>query len=115
MPALDGGALVDLGSVRQKSGKMVEAWAAEGEFDPAALGQQHDSRWSGRRAAAASASSPRSTGPSGSTPRRRGAKILAAQAELLDRLLEQLAGEQLSATYTRRGMENGSSPPSASC
>lgn len=29
--------LIELGSVRQKSGKTVEAWAAEGEFDPAAL------------------------------------------------------------------------------
>src|ERR1700712_5428041 len=36
-PELDLEALVDLGSVRQKSGKVVEAWAAEGDFDPAAL------------------------------------------------------------------------------
>ncbi len=30
-------ALIELGSVRQKSGKVVHCWAAEGEFDPAAL------------------------------------------------------------------------------
>jgi predicted NUDIX family NTP pyrophosphohydrolase len=29
--------LVQLGSVRQKSGKVVHAWAAGGEFDPAEL------------------------------------------------------------------------------
>jgi predicted NUDIX family NTP pyrophosphohydrolase len=31
------GELVDLGSVRQKSGKVVRAWAAPGDFDPAQL------------------------------------------------------------------------------
>ena len=30
-------ALIELGSVRQKSGKVVHCWAAEGEFDPATL------------------------------------------------------------------------------
>jgi predicted NUDIX family NTP pyrophosphohydrolase len=29
--------MVGLGSVRQKGGKVVHAWAVEGEFDPAAL------------------------------------------------------------------------------
>ncbi len=29
--------LDELGSVRQKSGKLVHCWAAEGDFDPAAL------------------------------------------------------------------------------
>src|ERR1700712_4160951 len=36
-PALATDDLLDLGSVRQKSGKVVEAWAAEAEFEPAAL------------------------------------------------------------------------------
>lgn len=36
-PPLEAEALIDLGSVRQKSGKVVQAWAAEGDFDPAAL------------------------------------------------------------------------------
>jgi predicted NUDIX family NTP pyrophosphohydrolase len=36
-PALDLGDLIELGSVRQRAGKVVEAWAAEAEFDPAAL------------------------------------------------------------------------------
>ena len=60
-------ALVELGSVRQKAGKLVHGWAAEGEFDPASCAAT-PSRWSGRRAPAPSASSPRSTAPSGSTP-----------------------------------------------
>src|SRR6476661_4341499 len=29
--------LIELGSVRQKGGKLVHCWAAEGEFDPAGL------------------------------------------------------------------------------
>jgi predicted NUDIX family NTP pyrophosphohydrolase len=31
------GELVELGEIRQRGGKVVTAWAAEGEFDPAAL------------------------------------------------------------------------------
>jgi predicted NUDIX family NTP pyrophosphohydrolase len=31
------GELIDLGSVRQKSGKQVTAWAAEGDLDPGTL------------------------------------------------------------------------------
>lgn len=37
VPPLAPDDLVELGSVRQGSGKVVEAWAAEGEFDPDAL------------------------------------------------------------------------------
>jgi predicted NUDIX family NTP pyrophosphohydrolase len=36
-PPLAAGDLIELGSVRQRGGKVVHAWAAEGEFDPAAL------------------------------------------------------------------------------
>jgi predicted NUDIX family NTP pyrophosphohydrolase len=36
-PALDPESLIELGSVRQRAGKVVEAWAAEAEFDTAAL------------------------------------------------------------------------------
>ena len=34
---LDPELLIDLGSIRQKSGKVVAAWAAEADFDPARL------------------------------------------------------------------------------
>jgi predicted NUDIX family NTP pyrophosphohydrolase len=36
-PALDPEQLIELGAIRQRSGKVVEAWAAEAEFDPARL------------------------------------------------------------------------------
>ena len=36
-PTLDPDDLIEIGSVRQRAGKVVEAWAAEAEFDPAAL------------------------------------------------------------------------------
>src|ERR1700744_5037069 len=36
-PSLDPDELIELGSVRQRAGKIVDAWAAPGEFDPAAL------------------------------------------------------------------------------
>jgi predicted NUDIX family NTP pyrophosphohydrolase len=34
---LDAEALIELGSIRQKGGKVVECWTAEAEFDPAQL------------------------------------------------------------------------------
>lgn len=36
-PSLDVEALIELGTVKQKAGKVVTAWAAEAEFDPVAL------------------------------------------------------------------------------
>jgi predicted NUDIX family NTP pyrophosphohydrolase len=36
-PALGLADLIELGSVRQRAGKVVEAWAAEAEFDPVEL------------------------------------------------------------------------------
>lgn len=36
-PELGADELIDLGSVRQKSGKVVRGWAAEADFDPATL------------------------------------------------------------------------------
>ncbi|MBA3865786.1 MAG: NUDIX domain-containing protein [Solirubrobacterales bacterium] len=36
-PRLSPGELVELGQVRQRAGKVVEAWAAEADFDPEAL------------------------------------------------------------------------------
>lgn len=36
-PSIDPDAVIDLGEVRQKGGKVVRAWAAEGDFDPAKL------------------------------------------------------------------------------
>jgi predicted NUDIX family NTP pyrophosphohydrolase len=88
-PALDPEQLIELGSIRQRAGKVVEAWAAEADFDPASLesntfsvewpprsGRQQEfpevdrAAWFGREAARE--------------------KILEGQKELLVRLLERL-------------------------
>lgn len=37
LPALDAEAMLDLGEVKQKGGKVVRAWAAEADFDPDTL------------------------------------------------------------------------------
>jgi predicted NUDIX family NTP pyrophosphohydrolase len=90
-PVLDPKQLIELGSIKQKAGKIVEAWAAEAEFDPATLASNTFSmEWPPRsgsqqefpevdRAAWFDLASARK-------------KILPAQAELLDRLLEHLNG-----------------------
>ena len=36
-PPVVRGALVELGTIRQKSGKIVAAWCAEGDFDPSTI------------------------------------------------------------------------------
>src|SRR3954470_13047676 len=36
-PELDPEQLIELGSIRPRGGKLVDAWAAEAEFDPATL------------------------------------------------------------------------------
>lgn len=36
-PSLSATDLIELGAIRQKGGKVVHAWAAEGDFDPARL------------------------------------------------------------------------------
>jgi predicted NUDIX family NTP pyrophosphohydrolase len=88
-PELDLEQLIELGSIRQRAGKTVEAWAAEADFDPASLasntfamewpprsGNQQEfpevdrAEWFGLEQARE--------------------KVLPAQAELLDRLLERL-------------------------
>jgi len=91
-PELDREQLIELGSIRQRAGKVVEAWAAEADFDPAVLasntfamewpprsGNQQEfpevdrAEWFGLEAARE--------------------KILPAQAELLDRLSQRLESE----------------------
>lgn len=37
LPSLESDGLIDLDEVRQKSGKIVRAWGAEGDFDPVTL------------------------------------------------------------------------------
>lgn len=88
-PALEVEALLDLGAVRQKSGKVVEAWAAEGEFEPAQLASNtFKLEWpphSGNER-----EFPEVDRAEWFDPEQARRKMLAAQVELLDRLLEHL-------------------------
>jgi predicted NUDIX family NTP pyrophosphohydrolase len=81
--------LIELGSIRQRAGKLVEAWAAEADFDPASLASNtFTMEW------------PPRSGDQREFPEVDRAewfdlatareKAIAAQAELLDRLLERL-------------------------
>jgi predicted NUDIX family NTP pyrophosphohydrolase len=88
-PALAVERLLDLGSVRQKSGKVVEAWAAEGEFDPAALSSNtFTMEWPPR--SGSEREFPEVDRAEWFDPAQAREKILPAQAELIDRLLERL-------------------------
>ena len=88
-PELDPEQLIELGSIRQRAGKLVEAWAAEAEFDPATLDSNTFSmEW------------PPHSGNEQEFPEVDQAgwfdleaareKILPAQAELLDRLVARI-------------------------
>lgn len=88
-PRIDPEELVDLGSVRQKGGKVVHAWAAEADFDPARLESnaflmEWPPRSGGER------EFPEVDRAEWFEPDAAREKILAAQAELIDRLLERL-------------------------
>ncbi len=88
-PDLDAGALVDLGSVRQKSGKVVEAWAAEGEFDPAALsGNSFAIEWPPR--SGVEREFPEVDRVEWFDPEAARGKILPAQIPFVERLLDHL-------------------------
>jgi predicted NUDIX family NTP pyrophosphohydrolase len=80
---------IDLGSVRQKGGKTVHAWAIEGDFDVRELrSNTFEIEWpprSGRRA-----TFPEVDRAEWFDPDTARAKVITAQAELLDRLVAQL-------------------------
>jgi predicted NUDIX family NTP pyrophosphohydrolase len=90
-PDLDAEELIDLGSIRQRAGKVVDAWAAEDDFDPAALDSNtFEMEWpprSGRNVEFPEVD--RADWFALEEARR---KLLPAQGEFLDRLLEHLAG-----------------------
>ena len=88
-PALEPEQLVELGSIRQRAGKVVEAWAAEAEFDPATLASNTFAmEWPPRSGSQRDFPEvDRAEWFDLGTARE---KILPAQAELLDRLLERL-------------------------
>jgi predicted NUDIX family NTP pyrophosphohydrolase len=84
-PALEPEALLDLGSVRQKGGKAVRAWAAEADFDPVALSSNSfEMEWpprSGRRQ-----EFPEVDRAEWFSPVEARRRILASQVPFLDRL-----------------------------
>jgi predicted NUDIX family NTP pyrophosphohydrolase len=83
--ALGEGDLIELGSVRQKSGKTVHCWAAAGDFDPATLRSNTFSmEWPPRSGAEREFPEVDRAEWFGIEEARR--KIIAAQAEFLDRL-----------------------------
>jgi predicted NUDIX family NTP pyrophosphohydrolase len=88
-PELDAETLIELGSIRQRAGKVVDAWAAEGDFDPAALDSNtFEMEWpprSGREVEFPEVD--RADWFALEEARR---KLLPAQGEFLDRLLEHL-------------------------
>lgn len=91
LPPLVPEEMITLGSVRQRAGKVVEAWAGEADFDPAQLDSNTFAlEWpprSGREQEFPEVD--RAEWFAVDEARRR---ILPAQAEFLDRLLEHLRG-----------------------
>jgi len=87
--ALPAGDLVELGSVRQKGGKVVSAWAAQGDLDTGSVrSNTFTMEWpprSGRTAEFPEIDRAEWFGVDAARE-----KLVAAQAEFIDRLLEQL-------------------------
>lgn len=90
-PELDPARLLDLGSVRQKAGKVVQAWAAEADFDPAALrSASFEVEWPPR--SGSRREFPEVDRVEWFEPVEARRRILPAQEPFLDRLLERLDG-----------------------
>jgi predicted NUDIX family NTP pyrophosphohydrolase len=88
-PVLDPESLIELGSIRQRAGKVVEAWAAEADFDPARLDSNTFSmEWPPRSGAQQEFPEVDRAGWFELEEARE--KILPAQSKFLDRLLERL-------------------------
>jgi predicted NUDIX family NTP pyrophosphohydrolase len=88
-PRLEPEQLIELGSVRQRAGKVVEAWAAEADFDPAKLfSNTFTMEWPPR--SGTEQEFPEVDRAEWFDPTCAHQKILVAQAEFLDRLLEHL-------------------------
>jgi len=89
LPPLVPGDLITLGSVRQRAGKVVEAWAGEGDFDPAGLASNtFELEWPPRSGREQEFPEVDRAEWFDLTEAKR--RILPAQAEFLDRLVEHL-------------------------
>jgi predicted NUDIX family NTP pyrophosphohydrolase len=88
-PALAADELIDLGQIRQRAGKVVDAWGAQGDFDPAALDSNtFEMEWPPRSGREAEFPEVDRAGWFDLEGARR--KLLPAQGEFLDRLLDHL-------------------------
>jgi predicted NUDIX family NTP pyrophosphohydrolase len=88
-PGLDPGALTELGTVRQKGGKEVEAWAAEADFDPARLrSNTFRVEWPPR--SGVEREFPEVDRAEWFEPEQARLRLIAAQVDFVDRLLERL-------------------------
>lgn len=91
-PSIDPAELIELGSIRQKAGKVVHAWAVEGEFDPAALdSNRFEMEWPPR--SGARREFPEVDRAEWFEPAAARRRIVPAQAELVDRLVEALGAD----------------------
>jgi predicted NUDIX family NTP pyrophosphohydrolase len=87
--ALPPGDLIELGSVQQKGGKVVSAWAAEGDLDADAVhSNTFTMEWPPRSGRTAEFPEVDRAGWFDTETARE--KLVAAQAEFVDRLLERL-------------------------
>jgi predicted NUDIX family NTP pyrophosphohydrolase len=95
LPAISEDDLIDLGEVRQKSGKRVRVWAVESEFDPSTLNSNtFMMQWpphSGRQR-----EFPEVDRAEWFAPRKAKRKLIPAQAAFVDRLLERLRDRGIS-------------------
>jgi predicted NUDIX family NTP pyrophosphohydrolase len=88
--ALEAGELIELGSIKQKGGKVVTAWAAEGDLDADAVrSNTFTMEWPPRSGRTAEFPEIDRAGWFGADAARQ--KLLPAQVELLERLLERLS------------------------
>jgi predicted NUDIX family NTP pyrophosphohydrolase len=87
--ALASAELVELGSITQKGGKVVSAWAAEGDLDPGSIrSNTFTMEWPPRSGRTAAFPEVDRAGWFGIEEARQ--KLIPAQAEFLDRLRERL-------------------------
>ena len=88
--AVPPGELLDLGEVKQRGGKVVSAWAAEGDLDADAVrSNTFTMEWPPRSGRTAEFPEVDRAGWFSADEARE--KLVSAQAELVDRLLERLA------------------------
>ena len=88
-PEVEPEEMVELGSIRQKGGKEVHAWAVEGDFDPAELDSNtFNMEWPPQ--SGSDREFPEVDRAEWFDPGAAREKLIEAQAEFVDRLLEHL-------------------------